>query len=108
MDDNDIDMCPEIHKPAIYFAITGRPLWRESPLSHATYRQRQRAQRIQNREQLQFTAYDIRQTEIAVSDVVWFLIDFALYCCELLILLLSVLMATLTSIILYILVFGQY
>lgn len=108
LDDNDIDMCPEIHKPAVYFAITGRPLWRESPLSHATYRQRQRSQRIRDRQQRRFTAYDIRWVEITVMDVVWFLIDFVLYCCELLIILLSVLMATLTTIILFILVFGQY
>lgn len=109
LDDNDIDMCPEIHKPAVYFAMTGRPLWRESPLSHPTYRQRQRRQRRQRRHIItQPTPYDIRWVEISVLDVVWFLIDFHLYCCELLILLLSVLMATLTTIILYILVFGQY
>ena len=103
--DNDIDMCPEIHKPAVYFAITGRPLWRESPLSHPTYRQRQRQRRHII---TQPTPYDIRLIEISVLDVVWFIIDFHLYCCELLILLLSIFMASLTTIILYILVFGQY
>lgn len=110
LDDNDLDMCPEIHKPAVYFAMTGRPLWRESPLSHPTYRQRQRRQRRHRARggYAQPTAYDIRWVEISVLDVVWFLIDFHMYCCELLILLLSILMASLTTIILCILVFGQY
>ena len=109
LEDNDLDMCPEIHKPAVYFAMTGRPLWRESPLSHPTYRQRQRQRQRQRRHIItQPTPYDIRLIEISVLDVVWFLIDFHLYCCELLILLLSILMASLTTIILYILVFGQY
>jgi hypothetical protein len=107
LDDNDLDMCPEIHKPAVYFAMTGRPLWRESPLSHPTYRQRQRRRRRQHII-TQPTPYDIRLVEISVLDVVWFLIDFHLYCCELLILLLSILLASLTTIILCILVFGQY
>ena len=106
LEDNDLDMCPEIHKPAVYFAMTGRPLWRESPLSHPTYRQRHRRQR--RRIITQPTPYDIRWVEISVLDVVWFLIDFHMYCCELLIPLLSILMASLTTIILCILVFGQY
>ena len=105
--DNDIDMCPEIHKPAVYFAITGRPLWRESPLSHPTYRQHQRLRRARGG-YAQPTPYDIRWVEISVLDVVWFIIDFHLYCCELLIPLLSIFMASLTTIILCILVFGQY
>ena len=116
LDDNDIDMCPELHRPAVYFAMTGRPLWRESPLTHPTYRKRQRQRQRQRRDRSRAgggytqptTAYDIRWIEITVQDVALFLIDFHLYCCELLILLLSVLMASLTTIILCILVFGQY
>jgi hypothetical protein len=113
LDDNDLDMCPEIHKPAVYFAMTGRPLWRESPLSHPTYRQRQR-RRQRHRARggyAQPTPYDIRLIEISALDVAWFLIDFyqyCYYCFRLLMILLSVLMASLTTIILYILVFGQY
>jgi len=110
LEDNDSDMCPEIHKPAVYFAITGRPLWRESPLSHPTYRQHQRLRRARGG-YTQPTPYDIRWVEISALDVARFLIDFHLYCyyCfRLMMILLSILMATLTTIILYILVFGQY
>ncbi len=121
LDDNDIDICPEIHKSAIYFAVTGLQLWRESPLTHATYRERERAQwRRQRRLQRQLqresminysphtTAYDIRWRNITIADIAWFLIDFHQYCYQQLIQLLSVLMATLTTIILCILVFCQY
>lgn len=115
LDDNDIDMCPELHKPAVYFAITGQNLWTHTPLTHATYRQRQREDRRRQRRQRrhdqgpgEYTAHYLLWFEITVQDVVWFLIDFILYCCELLILLLSVLMASLTTMILCMLVFGQY
>lgn len=123
--DNDIDVCPELHTPAVYFAMTGRKLWGHTPLTHATYRQRQRQERQEQRRQrlrrshqseyddplgyyTQPIAYYLLWFEITVLDVVWFLIDFTLYCCELLILLLSVLMASLTTMILCILVFAQY
>jgi hypothetical protein len=120
LDDNDIDVCPELHTPAVYFAMTGRKLWNNTPLTHATYRQRQREERRRRRRRLHEPEYDplsyytqpiayyLLWFEITVQDVVWFLIDFTLYCCELLILLLSVLMASLTTMILCILVFAQY
>jgi hypothetical protein len=113
LDDNHIDMCPELHKPAVYFAITGRNLWTHTPLTHGTYRQRQRRQRQRQRRRHdqgpgEYTAHYLLWFEITVQDVVWFLIDFILYCWELLILLLSVLMASLTTMILCMLVFGQY
>jgi len=111
-------MCPELHKPSVYFAMTGHKLWGHTPLTGATYRQRQRHQRHQRRQRrepeydplgyyAQPTAYYLRWVEITVADVVLFIIDFTLYCCELLILLLSVLMASLTTIILCILIFAQ-
>ena len=100
LDDNDRDMCPDLHKPAIYFAMTGQQLWRVTP------------QRRHGRESKTGytppTAYDIRWIEITVLDVVSFLLVFIQYCCELLILLLSLLMLSLTTLILGILVFGQY
>ena len=107
LDDNDRDICPEIHKPAVYFAITGQSLWPNTPLTHPTYRQRRRRHRARGG-YAQPTAYDIRLVEISALDVVWFIIDFYYYCFQQLMILLSILMATLTTIILYILVFGQY
>lgn len=124
--DNDIDVCPELHTPAVYFAMTGRKLWGHTPLTHATYRQRQRQERQEQRRRqrrrrsreseyddplgyyTQPIAYYLLWFEITVLDVIWFLIEFTLYCWELLILLLSVIMASLTTMILCILVFTQY
>ena len=101
LEDNERDMCPDLHKPAIYFAMTGQQLWRVTT-----------PQRRQIRDSTtcytQPPAYEIRWIEITVQDVIWFLIDFTQYCWELLIILLSVLMASLTTLILGILVFGQY
>ena len=101
--DNDRDICPEIHKPSIYFAITGKPLWRETPLYRQVYRKQRRRHII-----TQPTPYDIRLIEISAQDVVHFIIDFYYYCFQQLMILLSVLLATLTTMILCILVFGQY
>ena len=100
LEDNDRDMCPDLHKPAIYFAMTGHQIWRVTP--------QRRQGRESNTGYTPPTAYDIRWIEITVIDVVSFLIVFIQYCCELLIILLSLLMASLTTLILGILVFGQY
>jgi hypothetical protein len=108
MGDNDIDMCPEIHKSAVYFAMTGQPLWHESPLTHTRRSRRSRQRRQERDSTFDFTPYDIRWIEITVQDMIWFLIDFHMYCWQHLILLLSILMASTTTIILCILIFAQY
>lgn len=105
LDDSDRDMCPELHKPAIYFAMTGQQLWRDTPQRYRARPRRQEQESMSG--YTPPTAYDIRWIEITVIDVVRFLIIFVQYYCELLVLLLSVLMATLTTLILGILVFGQ-
>ena len=103
LDDNDRDACPEFHKSAVYFAITGQQLWRQPRIRAPPPRPPPRPPRIP-----MYTAHDVRLIHYTVSDAAFFLLDFAQYSCELLILLLSVLMALLTSMILMILVFGQY
>ena len=105
--ENDRDICPEIHKPSVYFAITGQTMWPETPLTHPVYRKRQR-ERARRQHYTPPTAYYRHWIEITVIDVVWFLIDFYHYCFQQLMILLSVLLATLTTMILCILVFGQY
>lgn len=105
LEDNDRDICPEIHKPAVYFAITGQSLWPYTPVKHSVYGKQQRRQRYNNITQ---PIYDFRLVKFSAQEVVWFLFDFYYYCFSLLMILLSVLLATLMTIILYILVFGQY
>jgi hypothetical protein len=107
MEDNDRDMCPDAHTSAVYFAFTGQQLLRRQP------RHIPRVSVLPPRRPpppilFYYTAHDIRMFQYTVGDVVIFIHGFILYCWLLLIQLLSFLMALLTTIILGILVFGQY
>lgn len=105
MDDNDRDVCPDTHKYAIYFAITGQQLWRQRiHIPQVTVIPPRRPPPPI----LFYTAHDNRVILYTVDDIVFFLIDFIQYCYLLLIHLLSFLMALLTTMILGILIFGQY
>lgn len=106
MDDNDRDVCPDTHTPAIYFAITGQQLSRHQP------RHLPRVSVLPPRRPpppilFYYTAHDVRLIQYTVSDVAFFLLEFTQHCCLLLIHLLSFLMALLTTIIIGLLVFGQ-
>lgn len=106
MEDNDRDVCPDTHTSAIYFAITGQQLWQRQPRIRRARLLPQRHPSHLPRIPI-YTAHDARLIHYTVGDAAFFLLEFAEYCCELLIILLSVLMALLTSMILMILVFGQ-
>lgn len=110
--DNDRDKCPEIHKPAVYFAMTGQQLWPKTPLTVRqqrelnNYRNRNRNRNKTNRySRREYKAHYIHIINITVAEVIHFLLDFVHYCCEILILLLCIIMLTLTILILYILTF---
>lgn len=108
--DNDVDICPEIHKPAVYFAMTGHNLWRHLPYSYVKYR-RQYEQERRQRFNEYFTMPDSHYTQmsnVTVSDVVLFMVDFVSYSWRLIIISLSVLMASTLSFIMVILMFYQY
>jgi hypothetical protein len=108
---NDRDKCPEIHKPAVYFAITGQQLWPKTPLTNRQQRElnKYRLERQQyggdnrrrNRRRREYTPHYIHIINVTVAEVVYFMIEFIHYCCEILILLLSIIIATLTTLILY-------
>lgn len=104
MDDNDRDVCPDTHKYAIYFAITGQQLWRQRiHIPQVTVIPPRRPPPPI----LFYIAHDNRAIMYTVSDVAFFLLEFTQHCCLLLIHLLSFLMALLTTMILGILIFGQ-
>lgn len=108
MDDNDRDVCPDTHTPAIYFAITGQQLSRHQSrhlprVSVSVLPPRRPPPPIL----FYYTAHDVRLIQYTVSDVAFFLLEFTQDCCLLLIHLLSFLMALLTTIIIGLLVFGQ-
>ena len=109
---NDRDKCPEIHKPAVYFAMTGQQLWPKTPLTFRqqrelnNYRNRNRNRNQPNRySRREYKAHYIHIINITIAEVIHFLLDFAQYCCEILILLLCIIMITLTILILYMLAF---
>lgn len=108
--DNDVDICPELDKPAVYFAMTGHNLWRHLPYSYVKYR-RQYEQERRQRFNEYFMIPDSHYTQmsnITVTDVVWFMVDFVSYSWRLIIISLSVLMASTLSLIMIILMFYQY
>lgn len=105
MEDNDRDVCPDTHTSAVYFALTGKQLWR-----HHLHRL-PRVSVLPPRPPPQFPSYishEIRIIQYTVEHVIWFLHIFTQYCCLLLIQLLSILMASLATMIMIMLVFYQY
>jgi hypothetical protein len=106
MDDNDRDMCPDTHTSAVYFALTGKQLWR-----HHHHLPRVSVLPPRPPPPPQFPLYishEIRIIQYTVEHVIWFLYSFTQYCCLLLIQLLSILMASLATMIMIMLVFYQY
>jgi hypothetical protein len=108
MEDNDRDVCPDTHTPAVYFAITGQQLWHHQPrdiirLPRVSVLPPRRPPRPLIL--FDYTAHDIHLIRYTVGDAAFFLLEFTKCCCELLMLLLSILMAIFTTIILMMLVF---
>jgi hypothetical protein len=109
MEDNDRDVCPDTHTSAVYFALTGKQLWRYH--DHRHLHRLPRVSVLPPRPPPQFPSYishEIRIIQYTVEHVIWFLYSFTQYCCLLLIQLLSILMASLATMIMIMLVFYQY
>ena len=107
--ENDIDNCPEVHKPAIYFATTGRQLWSRVQRYQEQHHRRVRYESL-NRNQYTYTPpepYYLRLMLVTVEDLGWLMLDIIRYSFNLLMIQLSIVMATLTTLVLGILVFGQ-
>ena len=108
--ENDIDNCPEVHKPAIYFATTGRQLWSRVQKYQEQHHRRVRYESL-NRNQYTYTPpepYYLRLMLVTVEDLGWLMLDIIRYSFNLFMIQLSIVMATLTTLVLGILVFGQY
>jgi hypothetical protein len=79
--DNDRDKCPEIHKPAVYFAMTGQQLWPNTPLTNRQSRDlmnyRRRRQRYGSRRE--YTPHYIHIVNVTVAEVLHFMTEFIHY-----------------------------
>jgi hypothetical protein len=102
-ENNKIDNCPEVHKPAIYFAITGENLWSRTQ----SYKYQQRDHERFQKHYIHPRPPELKIMMISVDDFGWLLLDFVLYSANLIITLLSFIMALFTTLILYILIFEQ-
>ena len=106
--DNNPDICPEIHKSAIFFAITGRPMNRKTvfptcfPSLYA---------RKLSKIDLQYhppEAHYVRLVRVTVTDVIEPLGNFMCYLFELCMILLSMIFASFGTLVMIILIFRQY
>jgi hypothetical protein len=103
--DNNRDVCPEVHKPAIFFAITGRRM-RHSAQQPQT---RLYIRRITIRTHYKPpSAHDVQLIDITVMDVIEFLNKFIYYVFEISMILSSIVLASFSTLCLIMLLFCQY
>lgn len=83
--DNDRDKCPEIHKPSVYFAMTGQQLWPKTPLTNRQRRELNNYRRRRNRyggdghSHREYTPHYIHIVNVTVAEVLHFMIEFIHY-----------------------------
>lgn len=81
--DNDRDKCPEIHKPAVYFAMTGQQLWPKTPLTNRQRRDltnyRRRRQRYGGDGRSRRPPHYIHIVNVTVAEVLHFMTEFIHY-----------------------------
>ena len=81
--DNDRDKCPEIHKPAVYFAMTGQQLWPKTPLTNRQRREltnyRRRRQRYGGDGRSRRPPHYIQIVNVTVAEVLHFMTEFIHY-----------------------------
>jgi hypothetical protein len=103
--DNNRDVCPEVHKPAIFFAITGRRM-RNSAQQPQT---RLYIRRITIRTHYKPpSAHDVQLIDITVMDVIEFLNKFIYYVFEISMIISSIVLASFSTLCLIMLMFCQY
>jgi hypothetical protein len=73
--DNDRDVCPELHKPAIFFAITGNHMRRSAQPRTCLYIRRTTITTHYKPP----VAHDVQLIDITVMEVIEFLMEFSLY-----------------------------
>jgi hypothetical protein len=73
--DNDRDVCPELHKPAIFFAITGNHMRRSAQPRTCLYIRRSHI----GAHYKPPVAHDVHLIDITVMEVIEFMIEFILY-----------------------------
>ena len=104
--DNDRDVCPELHKPAIFFAITGQHMDRstqQQPLTYLYIHKRTITSHYNPP-----NAHDVQLIDITVMDVIVFLNEFIYYVFEISMILSSIVLASFSTLCMIMLLFCQY
>ena len=105
LEDNDRDVCPDVHKSSIFFAITGRRIGR------STQQPQTRLYITKSRigtHYKQPNAHDVQIIDITVTDVIVFLIEFMLYAYKIMMALSSIVLASCGTLCMLMLIFCKY
>lgn len=101
LEDNDYDVCPDFHKSSIFFAITDQHMNRVKKTCSTNY--------VQKTIKIN-TSYDnkIRDIQMTIMDILEFLRVVACYTFEISMLIMSVILASCSTLFMIILLFCQY
>ena len=104
--DNNHDVCTELHKPAIFFAITGRDMSRSTQQQPQT---RLYIRRITiSAHYKPPNAHDVQLIDITAMDVIVFLNKFIYYVFEISMIISSIVLASFSTLCMIMLIFCQY
>ena len=103
--DNNRDLCVEVHKPAIFFAITGRRIGRSKQKPQTClYITKSRI----GAHYKPPNAHDVQLIDITVMDVIEFLNKFIYYVFEISMILSSIVLVSFSTLCMIMLIFCQY
>jgi hypothetical protein len=102
--DNDRDVCPEVHKSAIFFAITGRRMRRSAQPRTCLYITKSHI----GAHYKPPVAHDVQLIDITVMDVIVFLGEFILYAYKITMVLSWIVLLSGSTLFMIILMFCQY
>ena len=103
--DNNRDVCVEVHKPSIFFAITGLRMGRstQQPQTRLYIRRSTISDHYKPP-----NAHDVQLIDITVMDVIEFLDEFIFYVFEISMILSSIVLASFSTLCMIMLMFCQY
>lgn len=106
--DNNHDMCPDVYKSATIFAMTGRYMNRIKQTCTFVYVTKPTKNNYPHIDYIPPPLYDLRFIHITVTDVLHFVGQFLCYTFEIGMIILSIILASCSTLFMIILLFCQY
>lgn len=103
--DNDHDVCPEVHKSAVFFAITGQHMRRSVQQPRTCLYIRRNTISTHYKPPV---AHDVQLIDITLTEVIEFLIEFILYAYKITMVLSSLVLVSCCTLFMMILMFCRY